>query len=682
VPRPGEFAVDATLPVCQERPDCGVAAAGQRTYCDVRNAFGIGVVAGLVLGAAIPAHAQVAYGPGAIVARVRDAASRPLAGALVEAVGPTTRSATSNGAGIVALVGLPAGWYDVSVSLSGYATFEQRLAVGPTTSAPQVIAPTLQLASLANPVTAATRALPGLGGSLEPFAASAVAADRDTNVVAAGGGAAVSVDGTLPYESRVELDGIPIAGGAGSPAVLRFRDGLGLAGIDVSGGPDLGSPVARDAIGGIVNFRTPAIDSVQTLGLDQGYDSAFGSFSHARAVHDFGNVALAFDAVTGGGADRSDSFKARYAFSSAASIDVASYDLAGTGTVGNANVAASAPAFEAGLRFALGGGTFQARSFRSSLQEVAGIGSAAAPNERARASGVQLGYDLPLGADRVSFAFDRRSETTAYENEPANEQTFSSLSARANITLARAVRLDLADVYSGGTLVRARNDPQTQLSYRIGSKVTLRLASGAAFATAPESLLALRNASSPALAPETAYGERLSAEGRLNATDSVRLSVYDDRRFDTFGPFANAASRGAGLGFERARPRGLGAIAYFALDRSYAYGSAQPFFRNAESYGTFAGEQLSEEPYAKARAGLTYRTSATCESRIGTTFYGANNAFATTGVAIGDASLCFVLLGFVDVRAGEHNLFGAAVRDPVLAPLLTPHEYTLSIGLH
>jgi hypothetical protein len=162
----------------------------------------------------------------------------------------------------------------------------------------------------------------------------------------------------------------------------------------------------------------------------------------------------------------------------------------------------------------------------------------------------------------------------------------------------------------------------------------------------------------------------------------VRLNVYNDRRFDTFGPFANAASRGVGLGFERARARGLGAIAYLALDRSYVYGSAQPFFRNAESYGTFAGEQLSEEPYAKARAGLTYRTSATCESRIGTTFFGANNAYATTGVAIGDASVCFRLFGFADVRAGEHNLFGVVVRDPVLAPLLTPHEYTLSLGLH
>jgi hypothetical protein len=660
---------------------CGVVRAEQRTYTIVRTAFGIGAALALALGARGAACAQIVYGPGVLVARVRDAGNRPLAGAVVDVVGAVTRSATTTATGVVTIVGLPLGVYDVGVSRSGYAPYETRVTVTPATRDLQIVSPNLQLASFANPIASATRALPALGGALDPYAAHALESDRAANVVAAGGGAAVSLDGTAPYESRVELDGIPLAGGSDALAILRFGNALGLAGIDVTSGPNLATPDVRGAIGGTVNVRTPALDSAAALGVDYGYDSTLGNYEHGRVLRAFGPVALAFDGVTDDAGNRADSLKARYALSSAASLDFASYDQSGTGTVGTSSVTASAPAFAAGLRFELGGGTFQARQFSSALHAASSFSTVAAPNEDARTAGLQLGYDLPLGADRVSFAFERRTDDLALAPEPPVAQTFTSFSLLSKFAVARAVDLTAGDAYAGGTLLHERNDPQIELTYRAGTKVEVHLGAGGAFATAPEAFLALRNAASPALAPETAFGERLRVDARPNARDTFGLAVYDERRFATFGSLSGATDRGASVNYERAPATGLGGFASAAFVRSYAYGGAQPFFRIADSLGVAAGEQQPEIPYAKERVGITYRAPDGCVSQVSSTFLGANNAFAPHAVAIGDAVGCLQLFGLVDVRAGEHNLFGATVSDPVLAPLFVPHEYTLSVGL-
>ncbi|MBD5633446.1 MAG: carboxypeptidase regulatory-like domain-containing protein, partial [Candidatus Eremiobacteraeota bacterium] len=98
---------------------------------------------------AAPAGAQIALGPGAIVARVRDSAGKPLPGALLTATGPTSRRATTSAAGLVTLAALPAGRYDLAVSLAGYAPWTGRVIV-PNANAPQVVTPQLEVASFSN----------------------------------------------------------------------------------------------------------------------------------------------------------------------------------------------------------------------------------------------------------------------------------------------------------------------------------------------------------------------------------------------------------------------------------------------------------------------------------------------------------------------------------------------------
>jgi hypothetical protein len=635
----------------------------------------------LLAGGMTAANAQVMLGSGAIVARVRDANGKPLPGVFVRAVGPTTREATTNAAGLAVMSALPPGAYDVSLSRTGYAAYDTRVAVANAAAAPQVVAPQMHVASFANLGSAAgvTGVGASPGGTTSPFVSHALEKQQSLDVVSSGGLPGISLDGTLPYESRVELDGIPLAGGSTSLAAVRFRDNAGLAGIDVAAAPYIESPTLRDAIGGVVDLRTPAADDATIAGIAGGYDSAFGSFQHARAVQTFGPVALAFDAVTGGGEDRSQSLRARYALSPGASIDVAAYGLQAAGPVGAANVTTSAPAYSAGLRLGIGSGTFDARSFSSSLAVSTALDTPFVANENARTNGLQFAYDLPLGTDSISVGFDRRGERTTLGAAPTFDQTFTTFDARGGFALAQHVRMDLSDAYSGGTLVHARNDPAATLSFRASTSLSLRVSAGGAYATAPDTVLAGRDAASTPLAPETAFGYRLRGDLKLDARDALWVSGYRERRFDTFSAFANATNTGIGIGASRTPATGLGGVAYVALASNEQSGPAQPLVRIPPNLFVF--DQVGSTPYSKARVALTLGSAATCQSQIGTTFLGGNNALTGHAVALGDVSLCVPVFGIANVRVGEENVFGVAVADPVLAPLFYPHEVFFSLGL-
>jgi hypothetical protein len=647
----------------------------------MRFVLGFSCAVALLAGGGTAAHAQVMLGSGAIVARVRDANGKPLPGVFVRAVGPTTREATTNAAGLAVMSALPPGAYDVSLSRTGYAAYDTRVAVANAAAAPQVVAPQMQVASFASlgNATGVTSVGAGPGVATSPFASHVYEKQQAIDVVSYDGLPGISLDGTLPYESRVELDGIPLAGGSTSLAAVRFRDNAGLAGINIATAPYVESPTLRDAIGGVVNLRTPSVDDATVAGIAGGYDSAFGSFQHARAVQTFGPVAFAFDAVTGGGEDRSQSLKARYALSTAASIDVAAYGLQAAGPLGVSNVTTSAPAYSAGVRLGIGSGTFDARSFSSSLAVSPSLATPFVANENARTNGLQLAYDLPLGTDSISFGFDRRGEQTTLGMAPTVDQTFTTFAVRGGFALAQHVRMDLADAYSGGTLLHTRNDPAASLSFRASTSLSLRLSAGGAYATAPDSLLATRNATSTPLAPETAFGYRLRGDLKLDAKDTLWLSGYRERRFDTFTTLANATNTGIGIGASRTPATGLGGLVYVALSSNRQSGPTQPLARIPPNLLAF--DQVGSTPYSKARAALTFGSVATCQSQIGTTFLGSNNALTGHAVAIGDVSLCVPVFGIANVRVGEENVFGVAVADPVLAPLFYPHEVFFSVGL-
>ena len=611
------------------------------------------------------ARAEIVLGPAAIAATVRDANGKPVAGARVVATGPTERDGVTGAAGLLMLQALPLGSYAVRVTRSGYEPFDATLRVV-TANAPTFL--TLRLvsstfASLRDGIAAS--ATTALGEGSDPYAAHAVALAPGALVVPStrGAGAGIVLDGAAPEESRVERDGIPVAGGAQAFAALRFANALPLTDVSIARGPSTAATTVRDTIGGVVDYRTPGITNDATGGLDAGYDSAFGSFQHARYSQTFGPLGVLLDTVTGGGENRSQIFKARYALSTDVSLGFASYGSQSQATLGNATETGNAPAFATDLRASLGSGTLKVRSFESSEQVYA---DGDVPLENARIRGLQLGYDIPQGQNLFAIDYDRRAEDTTFGDGTIAAEQFHALTVRGNFGLSQRSRLELADSFEGGTTFATRGDPRLAFAFRASDRVTFRLAAGSAFATEPAEAFASAVLATQARAPETSFDVRLRADAALGGGITAWASTFETRRFARPATLPDAFTTGLELGLSRsAAVNRFGGSAYLDVARGIESVPGSTYYDGV--------------PASKARVALAYRLSGVAFD-FGTTLLGANNAFAPHAVMLGDVALRLPVFHLADVKVGIENLYGTRTSVPTLQPLFAPREFTLTIG--
>jgi hypothetical protein len=634
--------------------------------------------AGLLAVATRPVLASVDVGPGAIVSTVRDASGKPVAGALVVADGPTVRQATTSVAGVVTLLGLPLGTYAVRVVRSGYTPTSTTVSVGGTAPAIQTVRMALTPASFANLSGATAQQGPaGLNGGVTPNLAPALSSSLQADVVAtsSGRGVTATLEGTQPGETRIELDGIPIAGGPAGPALLAARGALQLDRVEFVEGPALPGTSVDGAIGGVINYRTAPISKTQEGGVTFGYDSRFGSFEAARFSDTYGNVGVMANLVDGQGANHSEVLKAQIALSPSTTFLAAAYDSQGTLVQSGTSVANDAPAYAFDVRTTLGTGTLQGRLFDSVSDTALGSNTAASQTDDWRIAGVALGYDVPFGENLARIGFSRQTELATVDGSSLADETLSTLRLGTDLQLSGTSRLELADAIGSGSQLSRRNDPQIALALRPSPSVTLRVAAGSAYAT---SLDVLGTAAPGGTPPETSFGYRASADASLTDGDHLRVALFALRRFDAFASLSDARAAGAELGYERTPVAGgLGVQATVDLTRTYAFGSQQPAARFI-GLPAIDGAQFAQDPFRKARFALAYRTSVS-ELDFGSTLLGANNALSGRGIVLGDASVRVPLAGFADLRVGVQNLFGEAIADPLLAPLYPPHEFTLSV---
>jgi len=645
----------------------------------IRAGFVWAAACAALAGVRSTAAAEV-LGPAAIVGSVRDGGGHPVAGALVVASGPASREAITSAAGLVTLQALPLGSYSVSVTRTGFAPSGTQVRLTDMHGGPTLVRLRIAPASFAD--------LHGAGNAIDTVTLApnsdslsyAVENSADGNVVPAANtvGAAPVLLGTAPNETRVELDGIPLAGGSRLTA-SHLRSALGLTNVQLVRAPVTVSSTLRDAIGGVIDYRTADVDAGAALGAEIGYDSTFGAFEHVRANEQAGKLGILTDIVAGNGENRSQTYKVRYAFSPGTALALAQYGLQSTATLGTQYVTANAPAFAADLRAAVGAGTLEARTFgsSSSVSLSAFATSSSGGGESARTRGTQVRYTVPAGDSSLVVGFDRRSDD-AWNIR----RTYTTATARADIALSASSRIEIGDAYGGGSSLRPRHDPHIAFALRSSPRTTLRLAAGSAYATAPDALV-LRNGGNVAVtrAPETSVGYRLGIEEGLSDGDRAWVSLDALRRFDRFAKAWAARSSGIEVGYERASvPGRFGGLAYVRMQRATAYGPAQPLARDAEyvpggaSASTFAGD-----PFTKARAAITYATAGNSFD-AGLTYLGANNAFVSQGVVLGGAHARVTLGNLVDIGVGVENLFGTVVRDPALASLYVPREFTLTLG--
>ncbi len=614
------------------------------------------------------------------MASVHDAAGKPIAGALLVADGPTERQATTGRAGIVTLNALPLGTYGLRVTRSGYEPTGSTVRLGSRADGPKFVSVRLVDASFAD-LRETTNVVPA-GNGADPYVSHALTQVPSAEIVRGDGGlAAISLAGTGPDESQIELDGIPIPAGVAGLAAVRFRDALTLDRIEVAAGPFVESPSLRDAVGGIVNYRTPDITLSPSVTALAGHDSQFGTFQDLRFSDTFGPLGVLADAVTGDGENRAQTAKLQYALGSAVALGFSAYGSQSTASNNETIVSNLAPAYAADARAKLGVTTFEARAYDSASDTSYLDANGGSYGEDARIDGFQLGFDVPAGHDVFSAGFDRRREMATFSGGTSYDQTFSTVTLDGDFSLGDAGRLGLGAAVSSGTQLAQRFDPHALFTLRPSRTLVLKLAAGSAFATAPDAVRDSGLATSVTDVPETSVGYRASLESPLRGKNRVWVSAFELRRFNLFAALADARSSGVQAGFEApAQPGAIGTLAFVELARTYAYGPPQPYARYAYAGPALPLEQLSGDPYSKARLSLEYHSTSGLVLQAGTTLLGAGNALTDRALALGDASLRLSIGKVGAVTLGLSNAFGASVTDPALEPLYAPRELTLTLG--
>lgn len=631
--------------------------------------FGCGIA--LAIGA--PVRASEAIGPGAIGAVIRDVDNRAIVGARVVVDGPVAREAITLGSGVVTLDALPLGTYAMHVSRAGFEPYATRLTLGGTRAGIVVLNVRLSPTSFTNLRDAASAVdVVTVTEPSDGMVAHAIEESVDANVVAgvAASGVAPAVAGSTARETRVELDGIPIAGGAASFAGLRALDGLVLESVEIVRGPILTTLSLRDTIGGIVNLRTPAVAAASNIRGTFGYDSSIGAFTVARTNQTFGKFAVLAD-LASGAARRSQTFKLRYAPAPSITLALARYDTRATLARGTSTVRTHAPIVAVDLHAGFGSTSLDLRSYASAshVAEDRSIADvplhATAVEDDSRIRGTQATYAVMFRENRVAFGYDRRDERDLFATTSERNRSFTTLTARADVRLSPNARLVIGDAHARGTGLRARDDPFVAYAVRSDARTTLRFSTGSAYATS--------DARAPLVVPETSFGYRLSVEEA--ATTGARLSASIDKRaiFSRFGEATQARELGVEIGYERpAAPGHLDGTATLRFERVRRFG---------RSATTDLGLPLLDDgtPSLKSRFALGYSRD-DASARFGLTVLGSGNTLARHAIVLGDLRLHFKLVHVLDVRMGIGNVFGAVVNDRRLAPYFAPRAYTLTVG--
>jgi hypothetical protein len=584
-------------------------------------------------------------------------------------------------------LGLPPGAYDVRVSAPGY-SFTSRYIDVSTDPRLDILNLSVTKTSLGESlgVASALQTI-SLGSEVQTQASNAIATTHGASIMPApgvGGGAAPTLLGTSSYETRVELDGIPIAGGPASFAALRFRNALGLASIDFDAGPVVTTPTVQDAIGGIIDYRTPDFGSVASGSGDFGYSSTYGAFQNFGAAKSFGPLSVVADAITGGGEDRSQTLKARYAFSSSTSIEAATYGSQSQTSAGGVDATAVAPAYSAAIHSTLGTAVLSLRAFGSSLASTTSDSAElvfASENDVTR--GLQGRIDLPIGEQTLSFGFDRRSDDASLDESGTTgtlDRTYTSVTGTDIFQLSKAARLEIGDDYSGGTSLHERNDPHLGVSIRPSDRVTIDASAGSSYAVAPATLAFAQAAASDTLQPESAFGYRISLEDAFAPGNKLAGSIFLLRRFDRFATYADARALGLDLGISHEPvASGLAASAYLMLERANAYGPREATPRIVDVLDGASLDQLANDPYYTVNSSLGYRAQRGFSLGFDGTLVGANSALSPHALGFVDAKAIVPLGSVLQIRLGENNLFAAHVTDPYLLPYYLPHEFTIVV---
>lgn len=254
--------------------------------------------------------AQATAQQGTLTGRVTDSRGNPVADATVTARGASGASARTGGDGRFSLA-LPPGVYTVVIVKGGFQSSETAdlAIVAGTSTDSSITLGTAGLSSLQNIGRVSANRRNPLNTNVSAVAsigAAAIAAQEPpklTDLVSELPGISLDRGNSTPnasfvvrgarIETRVEIDGHPVAQGQSGTYNLGYVAAAAFGSIEVTKGPGLFGPNAGESAYGTVNLRTPDFDTRRNFGdFTQGFDSNNGSYTKAYANANFLNGKL------------------------------------------------------------------------------------------------------------------------------------------------------------------------------------------------------------------------------------------------------------------------------------------------------------------------------------------------------------------------------------------------------
>jgi outer membrane cobalamin receptor len=268
----------------------------------------------LMLLAAAPDALEAQTQTATLSGTIRQASGAPLAGAIVTASSPSaTRTARSASDGRFTFNALPEDTYTVVVDESG---FERSRTDGVVVGSGATQALAIELTPGAAIIGRASVNTSPTVINVSSASVASVSGDTFTsqgqvsvlNVLdqipgidamryqggAPGANSNISIRGAMPYEVQVLLDGHPINSSAAGAYGFNstFLNSLLISGVVAQKGPGTMPDIVANAIGGTLDFQTPAITATPTYSALAGVDSWTGGQLMFKFSDTFGKVGV------------------------------------------------------------------------------------------------------------------------------------------------------------------------------------------------------------------------------------------------------------------------------------------------------------------------------------------------------------------------------------------------------
>jgi len=295
------------------------------------------------------------------------------------------------------------------------------------------------------------------------------------------------------------------------------------------------------------------------------------------------------------------------------------------------------------------------------------------------------GYPGQTAAQIYSCAY-----TVAYYPKPLITVRSTTENLRGTYEIAPNLQLAFGGYLSNTTFVGSRFDPRGGLTWRPNSNLSIRASAGSAFVTPyegvinPTTYLGSHKTLYPAtqFQAETSTGYDVGADYKYSRDSLISADLYSTTIFNRYAQYqcvtaactgmfggkpytseviptsqGQTANRGVELTLLHQPKFGFGYQVAADLLRDYSYDQIPVTSGGSLFLGPLPanGVQIPGYPYDKVRANIWYTFQNSMSVRVGSTTYGANNAYGQPGFTLVDGSFT-VPVSRVNISIGVSNI--------------------------